>query len=208
MEDILRQLEEKRAGARAGGGARAGPGPARQGQAHRARAARGPARPQFLRRIRHVRRASLCRFGMAEQTVPSDGGRDGLGHHQRPPRLCFQPGFHRLRRQPLRGARRENLQGHRPGHEGGCARDRAQRFGRCPHPGGGGLARRLCRGVPTQRPRLGGGAADLRHHGAVRGRRRLFPGHDRHDFHGQGYVLHVRDRARGGEDRDPRRGHP
>jgi propionyl-CoA carboxylase beta chain len=49
--------------------------------------------------------------------------------------------------------------------------------------------------------------ADQRDHGPLRRRRRLFAGHDRLHLHGEGHELHVRDRARRGEDRHQRGGH-
>ena len=69
------------------------------------------------------------------------------------------------------------------------------------HPGGRGGARRLRRGVPEERAGLRRHPADLRDHGALRRRRRLLARHDRLHFHGEGHELHVRDRARRGEDR-------
>ena len=104
----------------------------------------------------------------------------------------------------VRGACREDLQDHGPGDEGRRAGDRPQRFRRRAHPGGRRLARRLCRRVPAQRAGLGRRAADLADHGAVRRRRGLFAGDDRLHLHGEGLVLHVRDRAGRGEDRDAR----
>ena len=67
--------------------------------------------------------------------------------------------------------------------------------------------RRLRRHLPAQHPRLRRGAADLRHHGALRGRRRLQPGHHRLQRDGEGHLVHVRDRSRRHQDRDPRGGH-
>ena len=67
--------------------------------------------------------------------------------------------------------------------------------------------RRLCRGVPAQHPGLGRGAADQRHHGALRRRRGLFAGDDRLHLHGAGHLLHVRHRPRRGEDGDERDRH-
>ena len=72
------------------------------------------------------------------------------------------------------------------------------------HPGGRGGARRLRRGVPPQRRGLRRHPADLGHHGALRGRRRLFARHDGLHLHGAGHELHVRDRPRRREDRDQR----
>ncbi len=48
----------------------------------------------------------------------------------------------------------------------------------------------------------GRGPADLRHHGAVRGRRRLFARDDRFHLHGARHLLHVHHRPRCGEDGD------
>jgi hypothetical protein len=68
------------------------------------------------------------------------------------------------------------------------------------------LARRLWRGVQAQRDRERRDPADFRDHGAVRGRRRLFAGHDRFHLHGARHELHVRDRAGRGEDGHQRGG--
>ncbi len=54
---------------------------------------------------------------------------------------------------------------------------------------------------------LGRHPADLRHHGPVRRRRRLFAGHDRLHLHGEGHELHVRHRPRRREDGDQRDRH-
>ena len=72
------------------------------------------------------------------------------------------------------------------------------------HPGGRGGARRLCRGLPAQRARLRRHPADLRDHGPLRRRRRLFAGDDRLHLHGARHLLHVRHRAGRGEDGDQR----
>ena len=159
-------------------------GAARQGQAHRTRAAGGAARSRFLRGMGHVRRASLDRFrhGRAARAGRRRGHR--VRHDQRPAGLRVQPGFHGVRRLALGGARREDLPDHGPGDQGRRSRDRPQRFRRRPHPGRGRLPRRLCRGVPAQRAGLGRRAADLADHGAVRGRCRLLAGDDRLHLHG------------------------
>ena len=102
-------------------------------------------------------------FGMADQKVPGDGVVSGYGTDRRPARLRLRPGLHRLRRQPLRDQRAEDLQGHGPGHEDGRARHRPQRLGRRAHPGGRGLPGRLRGHLPAQHAGLGRGAADLRH---------------------------------------------
>ena len=51
------------------------------------------------------------------------------------------------------------------------------------------------------------GPADLRHHGPLRGRRRLLARHHRFRLHGGAHQLHVRHRSRRHQDRDPRRRH-
>ena len=78
--------------------------------------------------------------------------------------------------------------------------------GRRAHPGGRRLARRLRRHLPPQHPRLRGRAPDLRDHGALRGGRRLQPGHHRLQRHGEGHLVHVRDRPGRDQDRHPRGG--
>ena len=145
-------------------------------------------------------------FGMAEQQDPGRRRGHRLRHHQRPAGVRLQPGLHRVRRLALRSARREDLQGHGPGDEGRRAGDRPQRLGRRAHPGRRGVAGRLCRDVPAQRAGLGRGAADQPDHGPVRRRRGLLAGHDRLHLHGEGQLVHVRHRPRGGEDGHARGG--
>ena len=206
MHDILEQLEKKRAAARLGGGAEAHRCAARQGQADGARTAGAAAGRRHVRGMGHVRRAPLHRLRHGEQQGSRRRRGDRLRHDQRPPGVRLQPGLHRVRRRAVRSACREDLQGHGPGDEGRRAGDRPERFGRRAHPGRRGLAGRLCRRVPAQRDGLGRGAADQHDHGSLRGRRRVLAGHDRLHLHGQGQLLHVRHRPRGGEDRDARGG--
>ena len=208
MDNILDRLDEKRRAARAGRGRGAHRGAASPRQADRARADRTVARPRFLRGMGHVRRASQPRFRHRRAPHPGRRRRHRLRHGQRPAGLCVQPGFHRVRRLAERGACREDLQDHGPGDECRGAGDRAQRFRRGAHPGGRRLARRLCRGVRAQRAGLGRDPAGVADHGAMRRRRGLFAGDDRLHLHGQGHLVHVRDRPRGGEDRDPRERDP
>ncbi len=186
-----------RPAARGSGGRRrraAGRGPARQGQAHGARAHRTPARFGLLRGIRHFRRTPLDRFRHGEIQDPRRRRGHGLGHRQWPCRGGVLQGLHGVRRLALRDPRRQDHQGPGSRHEDPGADHRHLRCRRCPHPGGRGGARRLRRGVPPQCRGLGRDPADLGHHGALRGRRRLFPGHDGLHRHGAGYELHVRDR--------------
>ncbi len=145
-------------------------------------------------------------FGMEDQHIPGDGVVTGSGAHPRAAGVRVRAGLHGLRRLAVGGLRAEDLQDHGPGHEGGRAHHRPQRLGRRAHPGGRGLAGRLRRHLPAQHPGLGRGAADLGHHGALRGRRGLLAGHHRLRVHGQEQLLHVRHRARRDPDGDPRGG--
>ena len=159
--------------------------PARQGQAHGARAARRAARSRLLRRIRHVRHppgdaisAWTRRSSPATAWSPA-GARSTAGWP-----MSFRQDFTVFGGSLSRNPRAEDLQDHGPGGAERRAGDRAQRFRRRPHPGGRRVARRLCRSVLAQCAGLGRRAADLGHHGAVRGRRGLFAGDDRLHLHG------------------------
>ena len=71
----------------------------------------------------------------------------------------------------------------------------------------------LRRHLPAQHARVRRRPADLGHHGPVRGRRGLLPGHHRLHLHGEGHLVHVHHRpgrhqdgdARGGDEGGPRR---
>ena len=187
---------------------------ARQGQADRPRADREAARPGLVRGARHLRPPPHRRLRHAAQ--PALGRRRGHRprHDRRPPGVRLLAGLHRLRRLARRGDGREDGQGDGPGGQDRLPGHRHQRLRRGAHPGGRRLARRLRRRVRAQRPVLGRDPADLADHGAVRGRRRLLPGHDRLHLHGQGDLAHVhhgprRDQdghGRGGRVRGARRG--
>ena len=146
-------------------------------------------------------------FGMEKTENPRRRRGHRLGHGQRPHRLRVRQGFHRVRRLAVGDARAEDHQGPGHGDEGARADHRPVRRRRRAHPGGRRRARRLRRGVQAQRHRLRRHPADQRHHGAVRGRRRLFAGDDRLHLHGARHELHVRHRPRRGEDRHQRGGH-
>ena len=90
-------------------------------------------------------------------------------------------------------------QGHGSGDEDRRAHRRPERLGRRAHPGRRRLARRLRRHLPPQHARLGRHAADLRDHGPLRRRRRVFARDHRLHRDGRAHQLHVRHRAR----RDP-----
>ena len=119
MQDILRQLEEKRAAARSGRRRAPHRRAARQGQAHRARAARSAARSRLLRGMGHVRRASLrpisawtSRRSRATAWSPATAPING--------RLVFvfSQDFTVFGGSLSRGPCREDLQDHGPGDEG------------------------------------------------------------------------------------------
>ena len=206
MHDIIEQLEAKRAARAPRRRREAHRRAARQGQAHRARALELLLDEGTFEEWDMFVEHRCHDFGMADNKIAGRRRRHRLRHDQRPAGVRLQPGLHRLRRRAVRGARREDLQGDGPGDEGRRAGDRPQRLGRRAHPGGRGLARRLCRRVPAQRDGLGRGAADQHDHGAVRRRRGLLAGDDRLHLHGEGQLVHVRHRPRGGEDGDARGG--
>ena len=152
----------------------------------------------------HVRRASLHRFRHGCGVGAGRRRRHRLRDDQRPAGLRLLAGLHRLRRLAFRGARGEDLQGDGPRDQGGRAGDRAERLRRRADPGRRRVARRLRGGVPAQCARVGRDPADLADHGAVRGRRRVFAGNDRFHLHGEGFVVHVRDRPGSRQDRHAR----
>ena len=154
---------------------------------------------------------------MAEQKIPGDGVVTGSGTINGRLVYVFAQDFTVFGGSLERAPRAEDLQGHGHGDEGRRAGHRPQRQRRRAHPGGRRQPRRLCRGVPAQRARLGRHPADQPDHGPVRRRRGLFAGDDRLHLHGEGQLLHVRHRPRRGEDRHQRgrdaggagrRGHP
>ena len=69
------------------------------------------------------------------------------------------------------------------------------------------LARRLRGYLPAQHAGQRRGAADLRHHGPLRGRRGLLARHHRFRLHGGRHQLHVRHRPGRHQDRHARRRH-
>ena len=206
MKDILEKLEERRRTCacrrRAGAHRRA----AQARQIDRARTPRAPDGQGLVRGVRHVRRAPLGRVRHGEEQDSRRWRGHRLGHGERPHGVRLRQGFHRVRRLALRGARAEDHQDPGHGDEGARAHHRPVRCRRRAHPGRRGGARRLRRGVQAQRHCLRRDPADFRHHGPVRGRRRLFAGHDRFHLHGARHELHVRHRSRRGEDRDQRGG--
>ena len=124
----------------------------------------------------------------------------------RPQGVRLLAGLHRLRREPVRGLRGEDLQGHGPRVEVRLPGDRDQRLGRRTDPGGRRLARRLRGDLLAERPVLRRDPADQPRDGPVRGRRRLLARDHRLRPDGRGNVVHVHHRPRRREDGDRRGG--
>ena len=180
--------------------------PAQAGQAHGPGAAGAVDGQGVVRRVRHVRRAPRHRLRHGQDEDLRRRRRHRLGHGERPHRLRLRQGLHGVRRLAVGDPRPEDHQDPGHGDEGAGADHRPVRCRRRAHPGRRRRARRLWRGVQAQRHRLRRDPADFRHHGPVRRRRRLFAGDDRLHLHGEGHELHVRHRARRGEDRHQRGG--
>ena len=207
MKDILDKLEERRASARGGGGEARIEAQHKRGKlTARERIELLMDRDSFEELDMFVEHRSTD-FGMEKSQDRRRRRRHRLRHRERPHRVRLRQGFHRVRRLAVGDACAEDHQN--PGH--GDARARADRRPvrrrRRPHPGRRGGARRLRRGVQAQRHRLGRHSADFGDHGPVRRRRRLFAGDDRFHLHGARHQLHVRHRARRGEDGDQRDRH-
>ena len=145
-------------------------------------------------------------FGMEEQKIPGDGVVTGYGKVNGRLVFVFAQDFTVFGGSALGRVRREDLQGDGPRDEGGRAVHRPQRRRRRAHPGRRRVARRLRRHLPAQRARVRRDPADLRDHGAVRGRRGLLARDDRLHHHGEEHVEHVHHRARRHQDGDARRG--
>ena len=204
MKNILDALEERRAGAKLGGGQKRIDAQHERGKlTARERIELLLDKGSFEEFDMFVEHRATD-FGMEKTQDPRRRRRHRLGHGQRPHGVRLRQGLHRVRRLALGDARAEDHEDPGHGDEGARADHRPVRRRRRAHPGGRRGARRLCRGVPAQRARLRRDPADLRHHGAVRGRRRLFAGDDRLHLHGEGHELHVRHRPGRGEDRHQR----
>ena len=93
-------------------------------------------------------------FGMREASPVRRRRGHRLRHRRRPPGLRVQSGRHRLRRQPRRGVRREDHQGHGLRPQDRLPHDRDQRGRRGADPGGCRLARSVRRDLPPQHARL------------------------------------------------------
>jgi hypothetical protein len=146
-------------------------------------------------------------FGMEETGVSGRWRDHRLGHHQRPPGLCVQPGFHRVRRLAVGDPCGEDLQGDGSRRAERRAADRLNDSGGARIQEGvaslGGYAEVFWRNVQASGvvPQI---SVIM---GPVRGRGGLFAGDDRLHLHGEGHELHVRHRPGRGEDRDQRDRH-
>ncbi len=188
MHDILRQLEQKREAARAGGGARRIEAQHAKGKLtarERLDLLLDPGSfeewDMFVEHRSHD-------FGMAEQKIPGDGVVTGYGTINGRLVFVFSQDF-TVFGGSLSEAHAEKI----------CKiMDQAMQVG-APVIGlndsGGariqeGVASlgRLCRGVPAQRAGLRRRPADLADHGPVRRRRGLFAGDDRLHLHGEGHA--------------------
>ena len=207
MKDILDTLEERRAGAKLGGGEKRIEAQHARGKlTARERIELLLDKGSFEEFDMFVEHRSV-EFGMEKTQGAGRRRRHRLGHRQRPQDLCLRQGFYGVRRLAVRDPRAENRQNPGHGDEGEGADHRALRRRRRAHPGRRRRAGGLFLRVPPQRHRLRRDPADLRHHGPLRRRRRLFAGDDRLHLHGEEHQLHVRHRPRRGEDRHQRGGH-
>ena len=207
MKDILDRLEQRRDDARLGGGKSRIEAQHRRGKlTARERIELLLDKGSFEEFDMFVEHRSND-FGMEKSKIPGDGVVTGWGTVNGRAVYLFSKDFTVFGGSLVGDARAEDHQGAGHGDEGALPGHRPVRCRRRPHPGGRGRARRLWRGVQAQRHRLRRHPADQRHHGPVRRRRRLFAGDDRFHLHGARHELHVRHRARRGEDRDQRGGH-
>ena len=206
MTDVLKELERRRTAARAGGGEKRVAAQHSKGKLTARERIEVLLDEGLVRGVRHVRCPPRHRFWHGGRALSGRRGGDGLGHDQRAPGLCLQPGFHGLGRVGLGNPWCEDLQNHGHGASKRRSGDWAQRLGRCTDPRGREFARGVWRGLSKEHRGLRRDPPDLCDYGALRGRRRLFTRDDRFHLHGEGLVLHVRHRARCGEDRDERGG--
>ena len=148
-----------------------------------------------------------CRdFGMEEQVIPGDGVVTGFGRVDGRPVYAFAQDF-----TVFGGSLSETNAAKivkimdlavKPGRAGRGP----QRLGRCAHPGRRDVARRVRGHLPSQHALVGRHPADIRHHGAVRGRCGVLARHHRLHRDGRAHELHVRHRSGRHQDRHARRG--
>ena len=151
MDDIQKLLESKRAAARLGGGEKRIEAQHKQGQAD------APANAWNCCSTRARSKSGTCSCSTAAWTsawTPTTSPATAWSPATAPSMAAWPLPTARTSRcsaaRSVRGPCREDLQGHGSGHEGRCPGHRHERLGRRAHPGGRGLAGRLCRGVPAQ----------------------------------------------------------
>ena len=134
------------------------------------------ARRGLVHRARRVRPAPHDELRPGEPPALRRRRRHRLRHRRRPPGLRVLPGLHGLRRQPRRGVRREDRQGHGLRACGPAARSSASTRAAAPASRRASSALGLyARDLQAQRARVRRDPADLADHGAVRRRRRSTP---------------------------------
>ena len=188
MHDIIEQLENKRAAARLGGGQK------RIDAQHAKGKLTARERIELLLDDGSFEEWDMfvehrcADFGMADNKIPGDGVVTGYGMINGRLVFVFSQDF-TVFGGALSEAHAEKI----------CkVMDQAMKVGapviglndsrRRAHPGGRGLARRLCRGVPAQRHGQRRGAADQHDHGPLRRRRGVLAGDDRLHLHGEGQL--------------------
>ena len=116
-------------------------------------------------------------FGMDEQRIPGDGVVSGHGRIDGRLVFAFAQDFTVFGGSLSETNAQKIVQDHGSGDEDRRTDRRIERLGRRPHSGRRGVARRLRRYLPAQHAGMRCRPADLRRHGPLRGRRRLFAGH-------------------------------
>ena len=145
-DERIARLRGMRAEVVARWGSRADRAAARDGQAHGPRASRAPAGPGSFVELDAFVTNRAAATDVDGQHVPRRRRGHRPRHHRRPAGLRLLPGLHGLRRIPVGGLRREDLQDHGSGDEGRRADHRTQRFRRRADPGG---RRRRSAATPT-----------------------------------------------------------
>jgi propionyl-CoA carboxylase beta chain len=118
MHDIIRQLAEKRAAARLGGGQKRIDSAARKGKLSARERIELLLDSGSFEEWDMFKEHRCTDFGMAEAVGARRRRGDRLRHHQRPPDVRFLAGLHGLRRLAVGSACREDLQGDGPRDQG------------------------------------------------------------------------------------------
>jgi propionyl-CoA carboxylase beta chain len=204
MKEIIRQLEEKRAAARLGGGQKRIDAQHAKGKLSARERIELLLDPKSFEEWDMFVEHRCNDFGMAQNRIPGDGVVTGYGTVNGRLVFVFSQDFTVFGGALSKPHAEKICKIMDHAMRVGAPVDRPERFRRRADPGRRRIARRLRRSVPAQRAALGRDPADLGDHGPVRGRRGVFAGDDRLHLHGEGLVVHVRHRSRGREDRDAR----